>query len=118
MPLATLATLLGPKRVHSTIMQQALCQDGQQLVLVGAVGCGVKPLGTQSLVQCSIVSEANPEEHTQGPVAVAVALGLPQSCIEGFPLRVHILELVVLEEVEQEPLHVLLVVFAIANISR
>jgi hypothetical protein len=99
-------------------MQQALCQDGQQLVLVGAVGGGMEPLVTQSLVQCSIVSEANPQEHAQGPVAVAVALGLPQSCIESFPLRVHILELVVLEEVEKAPLHMLLKVSTIVNISR
>ena len=48
MPLVTLATLLGPKRVRCTIMEQALCQDGQKLFLVGDVGGDIQSLDTES----------------------------------------------------------------------
>ena len=68
MLLATLARLVrAPARVASTRALQALSQDGQQLVLVWAVGGGLESFVTQPLLQCCVVCEANPQEHARGP---------------------------------------------------
>ena len=88
---------------------QALCQNGQQLVLIGIFGGGMEPFVTQNLVQFCIVCEANPQEHAQGPAAAP---------IKGLRLRVHILKIEASEEVSYEACHVLLEVGTIATISR